>query len=60
MRYKNWKYIVQYGRFKKLYNLESDPGEKINLVNEKVEISRKLDALLLQYKTRLLQQNIEQ
>ncbi|GMR05689.1 MAG: arylsulfatase [Gammaproteobacteria bacterium] len=59
IRYNNWKYIVQYGRFRKLYDLKSDPGEKTNLVNEKKMISRKLAALLLQYKTRLLEEKIE-
>jgi len=57
IRYNNWKYMVQYGRFGKLYNLQSDPGETINLVDKERMVSRKLEALLLQHKSTMLKIN---
>jgi arylsulfatase A-like enzyme len=60
IRFNNWKYIVQYGRFEKLYNLELDPGETSDLIEKEQMMSRKLAALLLQYKSRLLRDKIQQ
>lgn len=54
VRFNNWKYIVEYGRFSKLYKLESDPGETTNLLEKEPVMARKLDALLLQYKASML------
>ncbi|MDB4303572.1 sulfatase-like hydrolase/transferase [Desulfosarcina sp.] len=59
IRYNNWKYMVQYGRFGKLFNLESDPGETIDLVEKEPMISRKLAAFLLQYKSGLLKEKLQ-
>ncbi|MCK5359631.1 MAG: sulfatase-like hydrolase/transferase [Gammaproteobacteria bacterium] len=59
IRYNNWKYIVQYGRFEKLYNLDADPGEKVDLLDQEPGLSRKLAALLLQYKSALIKDALE-
>lgn len=53
IRIESWKLIVQYGRFRLLFNLQSDPGELVDLYTQRPVIVRQLESELLQHKLKI-------
>lgn len=47
-----WKLVMQGGR-KELFDLESDPGEKVNLIEQHPEPARRLEAQLQQWRRQM-------
>ncbi len=48
-----WKLIIKYGRFRSLFNLESDPHENNDIISSNQNIARELEARLLTHKLRI-------
>ena len=53
VRMGKWKLIIRYGRFRELYNLDTDPGETRNLVEKNPEVAQSLEAKLLAHKLKI-------
>lgn len=68
---KKWKYILYKGKIEELYDLENDPREKINVINNNPEIAEKLRGIIkshikmeermkIRYRIRSLRRSMDQ